>query len=235
MMVGMMVVSFFSPNIQSTQAASAESSATPAVSNNGVFLDSGLTETNAKVDVLANLSSALLMPGSHTLTTNASGAQVHHFNLQPVVTNMTALTNDLPQLEQKQAVLDQEMKSLPGRERILRESWIQDYKIVANIVSNFVPADAEGKKMKVRMVELEKELNQLRVEFQKKLETDSEYRKAMAKQTEDAAAVKVLQDRRSKIREERSTLLSQIWVINELKRRELNKQAATNEPKPVVP
>lgn len=226
-MVGIIGVFLCFSGILSAQEVPVVSNASPS--------DARQAGTNAAVDVWNKFSSAVELPGSHSLTTNASGVLVHHFNMQPVVTNMTALTNDLPQLEQKQAALEQEMKTLPQRESILRASWIQDCKIMANIVTNFVPADAEGKKIKERMDEIEKELKHLRVEFKKRLDADPEFQKAKAKMDEDAAAVKAVQDRKSKLREERGALLSQIGIINELKKRELNKQALKVEPKVVVP
>jgi len=220
-MVGAMSILFCFSNILSAQVSSVEPVPTPP--------------TNAMVDVWGNIAPAIELPGSHHLTTNASGTLVHTFNIQPVVTNMTVLTNDLLQLEQKLAPLDQEMKALPPKERILRAAWLQDNQIIANIVTNFVPADAEGQKIKARMNEIEKELKQLRGEIKKRLEVDPEFQKAKAKLDEDAATLKDIQDRKTKMREESSALRGQIWAINELKKRDLAKRVSQDAPKTVAP
>ena len=194
-----------------------------------------VADTNDMKSVWSQFPTAVEAPGTHHLTTNATGGLVHHFNMQPVVTNMTALTNDLLVLERKVGLLEQEMKDLPQRANILRDAWMQDIKILSNISSNFVPSDAEGKKIKERMDALEKELKPLHEEMKKRLLADSEFQKAKAKLDEDAAAFKVIQDRKAKIREERGALTPQIWALNELKKRELSKPASKVEPKAVAP
>jgi len=247
--VGAMSVVFFSSGLLYAQEAppvdpsviSPVSDASSLMAVRRQAVTNAMQATNATpakddlVDAWAQFSSAVEVPGSHHVTTNAAGVPIHRFNMVPVVTNMTALTNDLPQLEQKQAALDQEMKDLPQRLSLLRDSVIQDSRILANISTNFVPADVEGKKVKERMEALINELNQLRAEYKKRLEADADFQKAKARYNEDLAAFQALQDRKGKLREERGALNPKIWAINELKRRELNRQASTNEPKAVAP
>lgn len=187
--------------------------------------------TNEAVNVWNAFPGAVEAPGTHHLVTNASGAVVHQFSMRPVVTNMSVLTNALPEIERKAAELDKEMKELPQRANLLREAYLQDGKRLANICTNFVPKDVDGQKIKARIDALEAEIRPLREEIKKRLLADPEYKKAKAKLDEDAEAFKALQDRRAKIREDRGALSPQLYQINELRRRELSKPVQKDEPK----
>ena len=211
--------------------------ASPAVK---VAVTNDAPVTNDMNNVWSKYPSAVEAPGTHHLVTNAAGVSVHQFNMQPVVTNLTVLTNDLPAIQRKMAAFEQEMKDLPQRANILREAWLQDTKIMANICSNFVPADVAGQTIKARIDALEKELKPLREEMKKRLLADAEYIKAKAKMDEDAAAFKAIADRKAKIREERGALAPQLYQINELRIRDLNRhplkgELKKDEPKTVAP
>jgi DNA repair exonuclease SbcCD ATPase subunit len=205
----------------------------PVITSSAVRVSStnAVSATNEAVNVWKAFPGAVEAPGTHHLVTNASGAVVHQFNMTPVVTNLTVLTNALPEVAKKAAELDKEMKELPQRLNLLREAYLQDGKRLTNISTNFVPKDVEGQKIKARIEALEAELKPLREEIKKRLLLDPEYKKAKAKLDEDAAAFKALQDRRDKIREERGALSPQLYQINELRRRELSKRVQKDEPK----
>ena len=160
---------------------------------------------------------AIAAPGAHNVTTNTDGTPVHHFSLRPVVTNMTALTNSLVETQERRRELDKELKGAMERETTLKIAIMADYKTLTGIATNFVPKDAEGKKIKERMDLIVVELKTLQEEFRKRLEEDPEFKAARAKLDGEQSEFKALQERKTKIREEMGSAGADMWQINNLK------------------
>jgi len=192
--------------------------------------------TNAPApDVWNALSTAVEPPGSSWVTTNADGKVMTHFAMQPVVTNMTALTNALPSVEERQAGLEKEIQSIVKDEMTLRRSAMTDYSTLMNIATNFVPEGAEGKRLMDRIAETEKELKELRTQFMKKLEADPAYAQAKARMEADTAELKTIQTRKTKLREDRNALTVEMIQIKALEKKEESKKVSKDKPKAGAP
>ncbi len=189
--------------------------------------------TNPVVNVWDAFPGAIEPPGTHHVRTNASGAPVHTFNLRPVVTNEAALTNDLSQVETREKALQQEMKQVNDQEGILKVSLIRDSRALVGIVTNFVPQDEEGKKLKARMEALVKELKDTQAAYQKKLEADPVYKAARAKVDNEQAELKALRERREKLLADIRSASAHAWQLKALKsdKQKENVQAPTGETK----
>jgi hypothetical protein len=196
----------------------------------------GTPTTNAAVtDVWSGLTAAAEPPGAHRVTTNANGELVHHFSMQPVVTNSAALTNLLSMAEQRQSALDAEMKGMPMKDAPLRRAMMENYNTLVNIATNYVPEGAEGKKLVERIAVVEKELKDLRGQLVKYLETDPAYVQAKAKLDANTVEFKAIQERKQKLREERTAVAAELMQLRSLEAKEAVKKVSEDKPRPGTP
>lgn len=133
-------------------------------------------------------------PGAHSVVTNAEGQLVHRFSMRPVVTNEAAFTNSLESVQQRQTELQRDLRGMVAKEAPLRRALAEDYQTLLNIATNFVPEGAEGKRLMMRIAEVEKELKGLREQLVKKLEAEPAYASVKARvdtAVEELKAIKV--------------------------------------------
>lgn len=173
-------------------------------------------------------------PGTHTVATNQLGVPVHRFFMQPVVTNMTLLTNDLHWAEQRGAELEREVGSIPLRERQLREEVLRSRSALMNVATNFVPADDGGKDLKAKIEKLGKELQALSADYRRLLEADPAYKQAKARVDADVEAYRVFRERKGALREERRQVMAELQRIHLLEKIAVPATGATNAAAPQV-
>lgn len=183
------------------------------------------------VDAWKDFASAAELPGMHHLVTNSDGSVVHQFNMHPVVTNMAALTNDLPKLARQNAELEEEMKAALAKEAPLKVSLRDDFQAYMKIATNSAPVDDEDKQLRARAAELESQLADVHAKLQKKLETNPEFQKAKAKVESDRDGMKAIQKRKSEIVGERGDINVKVWKINQLMAQEQKAEEAKAKAK----
>lgn len=156
------------------------------------------------------------LPGAHEMATNKEGKVIHRFRMQAVVTNMPAMTNALATAEERQTVLSKEIQQLLLDEMPIRRALMDERKAMMNVATNFVPQDEEGKRLMEQMAAAEKALKDLRAQYVKKLAADPAYAKAKANMDANQEALKALQSRKAKLREEVNRLGVEIKQLKAL-------------------
>lgn len=194
--------------------------------------DAAKPNTNTISNVWDTFPGAVEAPGAVHVSTNANGLIVHSFSMHPVATNMAVFTNDLAQIEMKQAAMEKELADLTQREVPLKRAVMADHKAMSAIVTNFVPTDAEGKKLKQRMVELVAEMKAVGAQLQKLQESDPAFLKVKIQMDADDKALKDVLDRKNDIGAQQAAINATVWQAKKL---EAEKQKTSQQAPPAVP
>lgn len=193
--------------------------------------EAGQTNRPAVAPIVPNafwkeLSGAAEMPGAHHLVTNSDGKVMVQYNMHPVVTNMAALTNELPELEKQNQQLQSEMDALLAKDAPLRAAVREGATALSAIATNTASADDEEKKLRARLDELGAQIKEVQSQLQKKLDAKPEFQKAKTKFDEDQAAYKALVEKKKELMERRGPIQMKIWKIKQLLNQERIKAEA---------
>lgn len=151
-----------------------------------------------------------------TVTTNENGVPVHHFSMNPAITNMAVATNDLAVLKAQLAGIEAESKKAGEDGKALRNTIRNDYRAVVGVMTNFAARNPEGKKLKDRIDSLEAELKALKAEMQKKLDEDEAYKTARSKAEAARDSMKAFEKKVAGIREKQADIGAKVWQLQTL-------------------
>jgi chromosome segregation ATPase len=170
--------------------------------------------------VWADDDSSLLAPGVAfppvSVGTNKAGVPVHRFAMTPVITNINMATNDIARLTARLAEIDAGFKDVATNALPLKTVMRENFAAMAGVVTNYVPRDDEGKKIKERVVVLEAELKGLRQQLEKRMFEDPAYQQVKEKLDAGRQQIKKLEERQTALRSERSAVASQVWQLQTL-------------------
>lgn len=182
--------------------------------NLGVFAGF-LSVQGLLADDLPVMAPGVVLPPDQ-VSTNEAGRPVHHFSLRPVVTNVAAATNDLAVLRERRVKIEGEIKDILDRQKPLKPMMIEDYHIMTGFPTNYVPQDEEGRKIKVRITELEGELGRLRGQLEKRMLDDPAYKAAKSKTDAHTREWQDIGKRKDELRKEHDSVVGQIWQLEKL-------------------
>lgn len=190
-----------------------------------------VTATNAPVvlDAVPMAPDIALPPP--TVTTNSQGVPVYRFSMSPVVTNMTAATNDLARLEAQLQAVDKKLQSAVSHGKSLRQSIKTDYVSVVGVMTNFVSRNEDAKKIQVRIKALETELKAAQAEMKKLMDADPAFKAAKTKVVSTQQEFESMEKSMQALRAERVKLSAEVWQLRTMVDKTRKEQQAAEAKK----
>lgn len=223
------------PATESTTNIPAKESTAPAKVSDDAFreqdvrrhrgMDSGTNQTFTTP--WAAFPDAVQPPGAHRVVVGQDGKPVHRFSMMPVVTNMPALTNNLEQLEARNAAMAGEIQDAEGRETKLRVSIKDGVGKLMVLSTNAPAADDEEKELRARVAELQAQLKEAGEKLQRKIEAGPEYQKLKAQLDADRKAFVETRQRATDLIKQRDAIVGEILRRKQLAAQALQKEAGT--------